>query len=372
MRKLARIPLNAVTDYIYQKVFEEFWLTTGVPLNHKEIAEYQRQILRPSLEFTSVPHIASGYKSSQGGLHKSDIAIYAVFFAMKKAELGIDWAFGLSGDEYHWYVEYDDTSPQVTASLELVGYYYKFKSLANYLELHIFMPLQMQNIPSILKQELDKKIQKITERYWIEQKEMERVSASQMEKAIEGIIRNMPEDQKKEMLRAITDREAVSRMRKALDKIDEYTEEKKSNNNTWTIANIEFDDEFSYSDLKQIERFIIPAQRAIQELEDVRANKLREKARTLDFPRRVYAMTSQEIEAGRRIPPPRGPAGHGLFIPPNTIKINATMSAGNVLLNYIHENLHWAFDELSEEMVDRLTIVIAEKIKAVKEGKWNF
>ena len=64
-------------------------------------------------------------------------------------------------------------------------------------------------------------------------------------------------------------------------------------------------------------------------------------------------MTKEEIEEGKKVG-----AGHGLYIPPNLIKINAEMPSELIFLNFIHENIHHAFPDLHEKAVDILTAYV--------------
>ena len=73
-----------------------------------------------------------------------------------------------------------------------------------------------------------------------------------------------------------------------------------------------------------------------------------------ELPRRVECMTMEEIQEGEKVG-----AGHGLYIFPDTIKINPHMSEGAILCNYIHENIHHVLPNASENLVDHLTDLIA-------------
>ena len=78
----------------------------------------------------------------------------------------------------------------------------------------------------------------------------------------------------------------------------------------------------------------------------------------IQLPKQVQCMNEQEIKEGAKVG-----AGHGLFIPPNTIKINPNMSPDGILLNYIHENIHYVLPEASENLVDHLTDLVAYQLK---------
>lgn len=212
-----RITQDEVTDYIYQKVFEEFGLATGIFLDHKEIFEYKNTIGLQHFDLTRIPRLPIQYVSSQGGLHLDDVAIYALFFSMKGAQIGVDWSFGMEDDEYHWFVEFDDASSKVTAVQELVGQYFRFEGLANYLALQTLTPLRIENIKSISLNDLDEKLRDNTEEYWIKIKEMEKAGMQQMEAALERMFRGMSAEEKRHFTEAASDTEAEKRLRQYLD-----------------------------------------------------------------------------------------------------------------------------------------------------------
>lgn len=82
------------------------------------------------------------------------------------------------------------------------------------------------------------------------------------------------------------------------------------------------------------------------------------------FPKVVYCMTDKEIAEGEKVG-----AGHGIFIEPDTIKINPYMNPLNILLNYVHEHLHMAFPDASEDLVDALTEIVAVRMGMIWKGE---
>jgi len=78
----------------------------------------------------------------------------------------------------------------------------------------------------------------------------------------------------------------------------------------------------------------------------------------VELPQKIDCMTLKDIEDGRI-----AGGGHGEFIPPNTIKINPFMDDLGVLLNYIHENIHYVLPSASENLVDHLTDLVAFQMK---------
>ena len=78
----------------------------------------------------------------------------------------------------------------------------------------------------------------------------------------------------------------------------------------------------------------------------------------IELPRTVECMSEKEIAEGLKVG-----GGHGLFIAPNTIKINPHMGPTGILLNYIHENIHFILPDASENLVDHLTDLVAYQLK---------
>lgn len=118
---------------------------------------------------------------------------------------------------------------------------------------------------------------------------------------------------------------------------------------------------FPRSKIKPIEQYVGPALTCIEELA----------SRKIDFPSPIRCMTKKEIAEGRGI---HGPgheegAGHGLLIWKGgepIVKVNKTMSPMNILANVIHENLHVAFPDKHEVVIDKLTGSIMMAIKAIQ------
>lgn len=81
--------------------------------------------------------------------------------------------------------------------------------------------------------------------------------------------------------------------------------------------------------------------------------------RSVKWPNRIECMTPEQIREGRRFG-----AGHGLYlISQRRIFVNASMSARNIFLNFIHENLHHALPSASERKIDRLTPQVYHRVR---------
>lgn len=82
------------------------------------------------------------------------------------------------------------------------------------------------------------------------------------------------------------------------------------------------------------------------------------------WPRRIECMTAAEIAEGRKTG-----AGHGLYLgDPKRIKINHSMSATAIFANFLHENLHHARRDLTEQQVDDLTGVVYADVTGQRLG----
>ena len=70
--------------------------------------------------------------------------------------------------------------------------------------------------------------------------------------------------------------------------------------------------------------------------------------RRVRWPATIEAMTEAEVRDGRRVG-----KGHGLYYPGSRrIKVDARMSARDILLNVVHENLHHAFPRATDEEIN--------------------
>jgi hypothetical protein len=68
----------------------------------------------------------------------------------------------------------------------------------------------------------------------------------------------------------------------------------------------------------------------------------------IDWPRHVEAMTEQEIAEGEAVG-----KGHGLYLPETAqIKLNASMTPIAIYLNFIHEHLHHAIPDATEQEIN--------------------
>lgn len=114
------------------------------------------------------------------------------------------------------------------------------------------------------------------------------------------------------------------------------------------LGNAEFAECFDKGKIAEIQELVAKANIKLMEL-------AKEK---VELPKRVECMSDEEIEEYSRLG-----AGHGLFIPPDVIKVNPYMSSVGILLNYIHENIHYIFPNASENLVDYLTELIAYQLK---------
>lgn len=109
-----------------------------------------------------------------------------------------------------------------------------------------------------------------------------------------------------------------------------------------------FDDCFDEEKVKEISRQIIKVNEKILDL-------ARE---PIELPKTIECMSEKEIAEGLKVG-----GGHGLFIAPETIKINPHMSSIGIMLNYIHENIHYVLPDASENLVDHLTDLVAYQLK---------
>lgn len=111
---------------------------------------------------------------------------------------------------------------------------------------------------------------------------------------------------------------------------------------------IKFDKCFPMKIIKEIVGIIPKANRLIKDLskDDV------------ELPDRIQCLSDNEIREYKKTG-----GGHGLFIPPNIIKINPYMNKTGILLNYIHENIHYTLPHAHENLVDLLTDIIAYQLK---------
>jgi len=83
---------------------------------------------------------------------------------------------------------------------------------------------------------------------------------------------------------------------------------------------------------------------------------------SVDWPTRIESMTPEEIAEGEMIG-----GGHGMcFKEEGIVKINSHMDIINILINFIHENLHYAMPDEDEKEIDRLTDVVYEKVTGMK------
>lgn len=80
--------------------------------------------------------------------------------------------------------------------------------------------------------------------------------------------------------------------------------------------------------------------------------------RVRDWPEVVEPMTEQEIREGKR----RG-GGNGLYLPfQRLIKLNPSLSAENLFLNFIHENVHHALPGAKESKVEAISSRIFNRL----------
>lgn len=85
----------------------------------------------------------------------------------------------------------------------------------------------------------------------------------------------------------------------------------------------------------------------------------------LRFPSPIVPMSREEIAFGRTVRDAghEGGAGHGQY---NTVtcevKINASMSPEELILNIVHENLHHAYPELGEVEIDQRTDLVLDAL----------
>jgi len=111
---------------------------------------------------------------------------------------------------------------------------------------------------------------------------------------------------------------------------------------------IEFASCFSKKKIKKIQNKVLESQKYIKMLSK----------KEIKLPEKVECMTIEEIKKYKKIG-----AGHGLYVPPKTIKINPHMDGRGILFNYIHENIHYVVPNASENLVDYLTDLIAYQMK---------
>ncbi len=68
----------------------------------------------------------------------------------------------------------------------------------------------------------------------------------------------------------------------------------------------------------------------------------------------IGCMSEAEITEGAKVG-----AGHGIYIPPGTVNVNPGMDDIGVVLNWVHENIHNAAPQATENLVDHLTEMVA-------------
>ena len=110
----------------------------------------------------------------------------------------------------------------------------------------------------------------------------------------------------------------------------------------------EFASCFPREKIKKIEHLIPEANEKIRELAKG----------DIKLPEKIECLSAEEIQHYEKVG-----AGHGLFVPPKTIKINPYMSETGILLNYIHENIHYVLPSADENLVDFLTDFVAYQVK---------
>ena len=108
--------------------------------------------------------------------------------------------------------------------------------------------------------------------------------------------------------------------------------------------------------IRKIEPLLVPAFHAIRRM----ANKPH-----LQFPSPILPMEEGEIAYGRTIRDSghEGGAGHGQFNSATCqAKVNASMPPQKILLNVVHENLHYAFPDESEVQIDHRTNEVLQSL----------
>lgn len=146
-----------------------------------------------------------------------------------------------------------------------------------------------------------------------------------------------------------TDRELAKQI--ALDHLTEYENyyselvklEKRLERQT-----VKFDKSFDDKEIAKIRHRLPEAERLILAITK----------RDVSLPKKIKGMSDKEIQKYKGTG-----GGHGLFIPPDTIKINPHMDSNGILLNYIHENIHFVLPNARENVVDYLTESIAFQMK---------
>jgi hypothetical protein len=83
--------------------------------------------------------------------------------------------------------------------------------------------------------------------------------------------------------------------------------------------------------------------------------------RKFQLPEFIDCMSPDEIIEGQSVG-----GGHGSYEPPNIVKINPNMSGELIYLNYVHENLHHVFPELSEGAIGALTELVDCNVRDLK------
>lgn len=119
---------------------------------------------------------------------------------------------------------------------------------------------------------------------------------------------------------------------------------------------VAFDDEFSADKLRDVRIYYPTFKRFIEDLKSVE----------VVFPRRVRAMTAEEIAYGKSVKDwgHEDGAGHGIFFPDDgLIALNATMSPEEILKYYIHENLHSVYPTLHEVDIRNLTDYVVWEVR---------
>lgn len=217
--------LNAeeITKYVEQKVFEEFLLTTSIPMR-KDLIDKAKYIFHYMAEPPTTPLLSSRvkYRSSQGGLWSDDIAVYYVFLLLAGLKENEDFCFYVDFTE-HWNLMYDDVNPKITKTLENASEYFRFEHLA--MEILMQVRLKMANLKKerISQQRLDKAIKQIAEEHWRRTKLIEQQSKAAMEAAFERMIKGIPDEDRKKLLSSILEREEEKESRKFVQDILDRT-----------------------------------------------------------------------------------------------------------------------------------------------------
>ncbi len=111
---------------------------------------------------------------------------------------------------------------------------------------------------------------------------------------------------------------------------------------------MKFDKCFPIEIVKEIAEIIPKANKLIKDL----SNK------DIELPDRIQCLSDDEIKEYEK-----SGGGHGLFTSPDIIKINPYMGKTGILLNYIHENIHYTLPHAHENLVDLLTDIVAYQLK---------